>query len=181
MTKRVGMAEEGPQDGNWAETLISIWKTKLLLFSMCSLRNAFDFSLYSSQVSISRDSKVHSFFFWLARLAKPTDKVTCSHQEREFQSRKQIRSALWTPDKMTRVLELSHPTKPSICHPISSLWVCINQTAQHRFSFYFSRSVMMDHVGWHTSGCIIRGWWCFLTPTRLNFMGHRTFSLTVLI
>lgn len=102
---------------------------------------------------------MHSFFFWLARLAKPTDKVTCSHQEREFQSSKQIGSASGTPDKTTRVLELIHPTEPSICHPISSLRVCINQTARRRLSLYSSGSVMMDGVGWHfrmhTKGLVV--------------------------
>lgn len=122
------------------------------MFPTCSLRDAFDFCLYSSQAPISRDCKVHiffSFFFWLERLAKPTDKVTRSHQERGFQSSEQTCSALQTPYKTTWVLELIHPTDPRSCHPINTPRVCINQAAQRRFSFHFSRSVMMDDVQWH--------------------------------
>ena len=56
-------------------------------------------------------------------------------------------------------------------HPISTPWVCINQTARRRFPFHFSRSVMMDDV-WRHFWIHNWGWWCFLTPTRLNFEGH---------
>lgn len=144
------------------------------MFPTCSLRDAFDFCLYSSQAPISRDCKVHiffSFFFWLERLAKPTDKVTRSHQERGFQSSEQTCSALQTPYKTTWVLELIHPTDPRSCHPINTPRVALIRQLSVGFLFIFL-GLWWWMMCSGTSGLIIRSWWCFLTPTRLNFMGH---------
>lgn len=129
------------------------------------------FSLFPLGPHQQRFQSTYFLFFWLESLVQPTDKVTRSHQEKEFQSSKQTCSALQTPYKRLRSWSSFIPTKPKSCHPISTPSVCINQTAQHRFSFHFSRSVMMDDVQWHFWIHNNGNRWCLLTPTRLNFMG----------
>lgn len=148
--QRAEVAKEGLRDNNLAEILISIWKTQKQKQTnknnnSCFLGVAWEMHLTFLFIPpgppLAEISKYIFSFFWLESLIKSTAKVTCSHQEREFQSSKQTHSALQTPNERTLVLELIHPMKPSSCHPVSSLSVHWSNSSVQVFFSFFSRSV----------------------------------------